>query len=360
MSQNAAPEKWRELYAAAQTLEQMKPWLYFKKTQLIAVQFPDREEPVFCSILGENGEEPGFSLYQGWDSLFDVGRLTAPRLSDAYSRYLLFDHNSLTCRRRARTTLARPMWQFLCDLGLETEEQETSLSFVSYRKAFMPCLPDATETEQMIRSCRAVISAIQSFTQQNISIDWEEGQVLWHGYHTLRGQWDTFASAIPDPRRPYPPLRLENDLLRKRLQKAPCNDRVLLIDFFYLETPIDSKQFPRPLNPHLLLVFDNAEKTLVYRSMLLPDEKESGALAGFFVKYVLTRGRMARILARNPLVFSALSDTCRYCNIDLTADPLPFLDEIAAKLTAPNQNFRKNIQEEITIKNTREKRTTEK
>jgi hypothetical protein len=345
MTQTDAPKNWRELYDAALTLEQMKPWLYFQKTQLIAVQLPDREEPVFCSILGEDKKEPGFSLYSGWDSLFDIGRLTEPELSGAYTQYLLFDHNSLTCRRQNRSALSREHWQYLCELGLETEEQDSSLTFFSYQKAYMPCRPDDSEVAWMIPVCRGVISAIQTFLRRKIPVDWDGGQVLWHGYHTLRGQWDTFASVVPDPHRPYPAMRLENDLLRKRLQKAPCNGRVLLIDFFYLGTPIHAKEFPRPINPHLLLVFDNALNSLIYRAMLLPSETESAALANFFVKYVMAKGRMAQIRARNPLVFSALSDTCQYCGVEMCADPLPFLDQIAEKLTGSRQEFEENPDE---------------
>ena len=354
MPQNDAPKNWRELYDAALALEQMKPWLHFKKTQLIAVQLPDREEPAFCSILGEDGDEPGFALYCGWDSLFDIGRLTAPSLSNAYTRYLLFDHNSVICRRRSRSGLPAEQWQYLCELGLETEEQDNSLTFLSCQKSYMPCRPDDSELEWMVPVCRGVIRAVQAFLQQKIPVDWDDGQVLWHGYHTLRSQWETFASVVPDLHRPYPAMRLENDLLRKRLQKAPCNNRVLLIDFFYLGTPIHAKEFPRPINPHLLLVFDQALRALVYRVMLLPGETESAALANFFVKYVMTKGRMAQILARNPLVFSALSDTCQYCGVELSADPLPFLDEIAEKLTGSCQELERELEDNLAAKHTDE------
>lgn len=333
MRQTASPEKWKELYGIARELECLEPWHCFHASQLIAIQPSGRSEPLFCSILDSDEGGPGVSVYDGIQGLYDFHMLTCPENSGLSDSYALFDHDALTCRWMSQDAIPSDQRRLICEWKLPTPGTDNWPFFLSYRKRFMPCLPDEDETGLLIDLFRNLIDAVHRYQSDPVCVDWEHGEILWHFYNMLRGCWNTFPSSMPNPRRPYPPMRLGNELLRKRLQKQDGNGAILLVDFIYLGIPVHDHHFERPLNPHAILVLDAGTKALVYKDILQPDDSEAEALARFFIHYVMENGRMTRILARHPLVFGALADTCRYCGVELKEGTLSDIDSVAILLT---------------------------
>ena len=45
-------EQWAALYGAAQSLNALAPWRALWDTDILTLQLPGQEEPVFCSVMG--------------------------------------------------------------------------------------------------------------------------------------------------------------------------------------------------------------------------------------------------------------------------------------------------------------------
>lgn len=65
LRKEASKNAWKQLYDITLKLDKLEPWNYLGDTQLVTIQLKDREEPVFCSVMGKfSGEEELQSLME--------------------------------------------------------------------------------------------------------------------------------------------------------------------------------------------------------------------------------------------------------------------------------------------------------
>ena len=53
MRKEASINAWKQLYDITLKLDKLEPWNDLGDTQLVTIQLKDREEPVFCSVMGK-------------------------------------------------------------------------------------------------------------------------------------------------------------------------------------------------------------------------------------------------------------------------------------------------------------------
>lgn len=78
------------------------------------------------------------------------------------------------------------------------------------------------------------------------------------------------------------------------------------MDFVYLNTPIDDKNYDRPVNPLLFIVLDETSQMIIYNHMLSPEEDEIEVVLFFLCSYILEDGIPQTIFIRNPSIWCAI------------------------------------------------------
>ena len=76
MDNNINYELYRELYEITIKIKSMEPWKYFYDKDLISIIMPDRNEPVYCSIMGRGKEHYGIGVYPGIYHLYGLLKIT--------------------------------------------------------------------------------------------------------------------------------------------------------------------------------------------------------------------------------------------------------------------------------------------
>ena len=97
MRKEASKNAWKQLYDITLKLDKLEPWNYLGDTQLVTIQLKDREEPVFCSVMGKFSGERGIAVFDGVEGLGDFYMILGSEEGDLPAQYLMDEHSSLTC-----------------------------------------------------------------------------------------------------------------------------------------------------------------------------------------------------------------------------------------------------------------------
>ena len=75
------------MYDAAINIRQIAPWNYLWDMDLVIIRLPGREEPVYCSVMGRNGECYAIGVYPGFKAVGSFYRM-ADSASDDMAAYI--------------------------------------------------------------------------------------------------------------------------------------------------------------------------------------------------------------------------------------------------------------------------------
>ena len=123
-------------------------------------------------------------------------------------------------------------------------------------------------------------------------------------------------------------VELSDENEKQKIINQHYNNNNLIIDFVYLNTPIDDKNYDRPVNPLLFIVLDETSQIIIYNHMLSPEEDEIEVVLFFLCSYILEDGIPQTIFIRNPSIWCAIKNLCECCKIHLQLTPLPMIDYI--------------------------------
>ncbi|ENY97068.1 hypothetical protein HMPREF1093_02081 [Hungatella hathewayi 12489931] len=175
--------------------------------------------------------------------------------------------------------------------------------------------------------------AVRAIKEKRISVDFEQGEILWRFYNTETREWNMFAGPLPPCEREYPGIELEDQELRQKLKEQRQTNQELAIELAYLQTEVRDQEYDRPLCPRVLIVMDWKRDMILNMDLMRPEDYEIDVILNFFIPYVLSNGRMKKIRARNPWVFAALIDICEYCGIELVKTSLGKVDNMLKEMT---------------------------
>lgn len=88
----ATLKEWEELYLEAEKIKRFKVWDYLCDFEIIALKRKGKE-PIFYSILGEEGKEYGVDVYEGYDDFKTF-------MMDCYSEELNISKNYVKAFKR--------------------------------------------------------------------------------------------------------------------------------------------------------------------------------------------------------------------------------------------------------------------
>ena len=317
MRKEASLESWRELYEITGNIKKLAPWEYLWDTDLIAISLPEREEPIFCSIMGRGGTYYGISAYIGFEGLADFDMIARSEETGLPVDYIMSDQSNLSCYFGSRDELQVEQRKLIKNLELKFRGQGNWLYYESYKKGYTPYLPDEEEVLLLIDIHKNLYMALKAYIEEGCKVDFEHGMCLWRTYSDEEKLWFTGEKPIPAVEKEYPYVELTDEILKRRLKKRPRVKTEIILELSYMNGKVKEEGYDRPINPLLFVAIDASNGMVMGTQLLRPDDDVTGVIVNFVGNYILKVGRMKKIIARIPTILTALEDTCNYCEIEL-------------------------------------------
>lgn len=325
---NSETELWLELYKLADALLELNPWKHFTSEQLITLRpYLDRE-PYYCSIDPSREVFKKIVIYPGLQSVTDFFRFLK---TDSKFNSLFYPGNDRTCftlgfAESSRIPLLQKIWQK--HLGLEPDEQKLCPCFEASKKRYSPTLPDEEESHLLYLLYRQLLAVLKLYLNGDVHADYSAAKCISSSYDPEKEEWVTTEEALPAFSLELEPLPFTNDILKKKLMKQPQTAGDLMIDLAYANFSVVSIK-PHPVPKPLMLFAVKPETNLPVTTVDISSDKTTeAAIFDFFTNYILENGRMKHVYARSLIVFSALENVCRECEILLSYDAMPAVNDL--------------------------------
>ena len=325
----ASKDAWKQLYDITLKLDKLEPWNYLGDPQLVTIQLKDREEPVFCSIMGKYSGQRGIAVFDGIEGLGDFYMILGIDEGDLPAQYVMDEQTSLTCFWGSMMDVSEEQRKVIDELDIRFKTISDWIYFVSYKKGYKPFQLDEEEVALLTETYENLYMAIEAVKNGDLNPDVEKVEGIVRHYNKEKDTWEMFVKEIPDAEKEFPSVMLEDEDLRNELKRAKQIDLEVILDFTYLPVEIENEdQEERPKNPLLFMAYDNTDGGVIAMDILEEGDDEISRTLGFFISFVQQNGRMKTIKARNPWIFGALEDICEYCDVELVYDKVEIMDQV--------------------------------
>ena len=244
---------WTDLLARAKETAEKKPWQQLNSRQLIAVEDPMLDEPVFVSVLGSEGEEFGIVVYYGWEGYaylkkkFDGTRSEDEEFYGMTGAAVYFED---------RGNLTKDDYRLIKDLGYSFRGKKQWPVFRNFEPGYVPCLPGLEEAGLLANILLAVDTVVQIRQAGNEIPEFREGGQMLAFMETDDGmmapEYIDRPKLAPEP--PVPLMLGEEELME--LKEMPTGTAACEYDLFRNPEAMAEVAGDRPFYPLISLSGD--------------------------------------------------------------------------------------------------------
>ena len=314
-------EQWKELYAVAQNINQLAPWNFLWESDLITVMLPEREEPVYCSVMGRGGECYAIGIYPGYESIDAFYRLAASANDEGNSTFsslvLGFEQDCLACHFGNREEVSPEDREVYSSLGLRFRGRDEWIYFRSMNPGYIPWHINYEQADLLIQVLQNFAMALTYLLSEKIEVDFEGGETLLRFYSPEKELWLNMAVKMPPRPVVIPKLIVDNDILMSQLKKCKFNGAQLEFESTYLPAPIQEKKSDRPRLPRLILLIDKKSGCPIDQHVADIDERIEVDILEMLTGYIKKFGRPASINVRDDRTGRYIEDFCQKLGIKL-------------------------------------------
>ena len=323
-------EQMRGLYELMGKIKLLKPWDNLWDMDLVCVELPKWEEPVFCSVMGRNGNCFGIVVHPGLNSAAGLIRQASSGEENALS--FLGYSNCLTCYFGDREDLETEDRKLIKDLGLSFRGKNNWPYFRRSRPECLPWFISALDAEVLEKVLVSFIAAYTAFAEGKVSVDFEEGQVLYHAYSAEKNEWTTEARPLPKVPLYVEVYVIDNEIFTGSLRQKNLNGCSIEVDTLYYPMPCGMNKDGFPAVMRLALVVDSTQGLVADQCLLQPDDDVSEVLIELLASYINKFGRPSQLHVRDQWTGALLEDFCQKTGIGLQTGGVPLLDKFAEEL----------------------------
>ncbi|MDR3311985.1 MAG: hypothetical protein LBS64_02490 [Spirochaetaceae bacterium] len=312
-----AIRQWDTLLTLANKIRQREPWRNLHSGDLILIDLPERDEPLFCSVTGDApGEMLGVAVYP------DYGAATAllcieNDLSDVPASFLMGITNSLTCVFGEKADLEQEDREIISKLGIKYGKGKNDWPiFRLARPGFYPWFMDKTGAELMIGVLEQLDQAIAAIQRQETTVDIDANLVLRRSWSAGTGTWEQ--RAVPFPEIPLENRRhvTNNTFLIRQIAREKQVELRMELDIIFFPIPIYNGNGP-PCLPRLVLFGDSDDGTIIDQDIFEDDRENPVILLEALGAFISEYGKPLTIYCRNEQIELYLTDFCQKTGIDL-------------------------------------------
>lgn len=314
-NQETELDQWKKLYKLTMELKELQPWGYLWDMDLITILLPDLKEPVYCSILGRNGECYGIGIYKG-HQVCELMKLV--NCKDVPVEQKIRYQNCLMCYFGERKELTKKELNIIKKLGLKFEGSNQWICFQSFQPGYWPNTLAAEEVSFLIKVYEQLLPTLCEYSKGAIKVNFDHQETLVRSYDKGQEKWVCHCGPLQIPEEEHTHLVLEDELLVRRLKKRSMTDQILEMDLVCLGVRIDNKEFKRPIMPILFLMLEKKSGMVIDQDMLCPNDDKRQILIKSLVNFILDQGRPRKIFVRDEDCGRVLWDLCQKLSIEIT------------------------------------------
>lgn len=334
MSTKPTLPQWEALYKAAAAIKELSPWTNLWDSDIIMLDLPDRDEPVFCSVMGRIGECYGIGVYPGFDSLADYYRIASapselpPMMTNRDARYLL-------CFFGDREEITPDDREVLRKLGLTFRGRNQWIYFRSVEPGYVPWFIDAAHADLLIAALGQLAAACLDLMHQRVSVDFKHGETLLRSYAPEQRQWLSTAAEMPEVPAYSHAYTIQNELFTAKLKLQKKTNTVLELDMVYMPVPVKDSKDSVPYFPRLVILADRQSGMILDQDLAAPEESAEDKVMGILDRYITANGRPRSLHVRDERMEGMMRDFCQKTDIRLVeGDDMAVINDIILNMSA--------------------------
>ena len=198
LRKEASINAWKQLYDITLKLDKLEPWNDLGDTQLVTIQLKDREEPVFCSVMGKFSGERGIAVFDGMEGLGDFYMILGAEEGDLPAQYLMDEHSSLTCFWGSMMNVPDEQRSVIDELDIRFKTISDWIYFVSYKKGYKPYQLDEDEVALLTETYENLYMVLEAVKDGKLNPDIEQAEGIVRRYNSENDTWEMFVKEIPE------------------------------------------------------------------------------------------------------------------------------------------------------------------
>lgn len=314
--QQPTMEQWSALYEVGINLKKLQPWRALRDTDILLLFLPGCEEPVYCSVMGNGGENFAIGVYPGNMAFWRLSRVFERTPDDPPMLYLA-DQDCLLCNFGDREELESQDRAILKELGLRFRGRNEWIYFRAMTPGTFPWFLNAEQAQLLLEALQNVFMLCKCYMEGNLKADLDAGETLERFYDVPKKTWfNTVIPQLPIPRPQYE-MRLADELLLARMKKQKKTKTAVELEWLYLPIPIQENKKTQPYAAHMTLMLDRESGHILDQRTAEPDEEPLTVPPSMLVNYIMEYGRPSAVYVRTEEQASLLEHTCKAVGVKL-------------------------------------------
>lgn len=327
LRKEATLEEWKKLYEIAIKIKEMKPWEYFFDIDLVTIMIPERET-ICCSIMGSGDEFYGIGTYIGDDSINDFYQLLAINRMPVTQTKRFQEDSLIMCNFGSREELTTKELKLIKDLGLRFRGKNNWIYFHSSKRGYAPYMLDQDEVILQTEVFENLYMSLKAYIFEGLEVDFDEHFTLLRSYNPEDDLWINQEAVIKILPKMYIKPQLTDEIFIANLKRAKQLKETWEIDIAYLNSIIKDKEYDRPIELRVCVLFDKARKMIINEEMLDPLKDQVQSVFNVLLEPMQALGRPSKIMVRDKYMFYILEDLCERINVKLEIkEKLPSIDK---------------------------------
>lgn len=333
MREEANIYQLKDLYEIANKIKELKPWRYLNEIELVTILLPNKEEPIYCSIMGKEGDTYGIAIYDGFRAV--RGYFNIIKSEKIPSSQLIRYENSIVIYFTNKKRLKSEDIEIIDKLGYKFEGKNDWIYARSLKKGFAPYKLDRYEVIETTEILEQLFLCIKEYFSENKEFSIMNGESIFRWYNKQKFIWENFKSELFIPENTDSNVILnEARILKKLINKNRVNTD-LELDIVYLESVVNDKEFETPIIPRLCLLADHHTGIVLDQRLLTPSNDDIQEVFGVIINYMKEIGRPLCVYIRDEYIKKILHYLCKKLNIELIiSEELIAIDTVCKGLFA--------------------------
>lgn len=255
-----------KIFQLAKDLYQAALWEDYWDTDLLALQFPDRGEPVFVSVVGKNEGNYGFLFYRNLEELsyyFEMMKQTQIRDLETPLDFLLLQ-KGVSLMYENRLDLDKEDYDRIKNSRVVFRGKKSWPVLIDYKPGFYPDNIEPSEIPFMIEVMEKLLEMGQDFRSKLDVYDTEEiKESIFLRTYKKNGEYkdglfdipQTVLKGIADQAYEKQAIKI-TDFEMRRAEPLKIGSSIWELELNYVSLPIENEETERPRFSVMLMVVD--------------------------------------------------------------------------------------------------------